>query len=188
MIILISFNVLVYLTRKSCSFLNAVEIYNTIILFVHWTGINSSMRPVIEKMYTFRFFSQTNRKVFTLQFCRFLPGFFSRYRRLFSLLAPKLLGTAFPSVFNVVKLVPRIATHTRALRWLQAARMRRELMAVISSNHCHLFYWRRKKERKRKGGEREREREKCFTFARWEVIGLPWQRASVRDLRKLRTQ
>jgi len=71
--------------------------------------------------------------------------------------------------------------------------MRRELMAVISSNHCHLFYWRRKKERKkekerRKEREREREREKCFTFARWEVIGLPWQRASVRDLRKLRTQ
>jgi len=38
--------------------------------------------------------------------------------------------------------------------------MRRELMAVISSNHCHLFYWRRKKERKRKGGEREREKER----------------------------
>lgn len=32
--------------------------------------------------------------------------------------------------------------------------MRRELMAVISSNHCHLFY-RRKKERE---GEREKER------------------------------
>lgn len=59
---------------------------------------------------------------------------------------------SFSSAFNVTKLVPRSRVHIEIHIYtvLLTAQMHRKLMAIINSNHCHLFYQYKKKERERK--------------------------------------
>lgn len=101
--------------------------------------------------------------------CRSL--FFSWYRHLFSLSAPKL---PFECHFRRYLMSPSwslAATHTRAHYdgfWPHECAVNWWLSLAVIIAICST------------GVERKREREKCFTFARWEVIGLPRRRVGAR--------